>query len=69
MTENTNDVCCTLDMAHQANCLTEAVVVGVDADGKLQIYTACANKERIICLLERAKFSLLQQMFKATITT
>ena len=67
--QNSEHACCTLNMAMDSECLSEAVVVGLDENGKLQIFTSAANKEHIICLLERAKLRLIQDSFKTDIKT
>lgn len=59
---NSEEVTCTIGMASEQSCLEEAVVIGVDDTGKVHVYTASANRDKVIVLLERAKLRLLAEL-------
>nr|WP_299241369.1 hypothetical protein [uncultured Halomonas sp.] len=42
--------------------LNVAVVVGLDSDGKVQLFLDDADRERLVMLLERAKTALVRSM-------
>lgn len=65
---NSHNANCALMMAQEGGCLNEALVIGKDDTGAIQIYCAEANKAEIVVLLERAKMQLINSISKSAIT-